>query len=827
VLFEWIVPQTNFHHLSFVRRLLRSKSNVFWLVLPVSILFSPAVQAQVPSSAYVNFEGAQTNPVRMSTDGTRLYAVNTPDARLSVFDITLPSSPILIAEIPVGIEPVSVNPRTNDEVWVVNQESDSVSVVSVSKKIVTDTIYVKDEPADVVFEGSNAFVSASRSNAICVFDTATHALVKTIPVFGGNPRALALSLDGKYVYAAFALSGNGTTIIPATLAPPQSPPTNPALPPAPQVGLIVKYNDPNWASAIHYTMPDNDVVAIDTTSLSVVHYFAGAGTINLGLAVRPLTGEIYVANTDARNLVHFETFPNLHGHWVDNRITRISSGGQLAAFDLNPGVDYTLFPNPTALANALAQPTAIVFHPSGLFMYVAAFGTDRIGVLDSKGSIISRIELEPTAIGAIADPKNKRGPRGLALNAPARRLYVLNRISNTISIVDTSQNTVIGEMPVGSFDPTPLVIRNGRGFLYDAKLSGNGTGSCASCHVDADMDHLAWDLGNPSGDMITVVQGSRSIQMHPMKGPMVTQTLRGLDQLAPYHWRGDKAGFNAFNPAFDKLMGGSQLSTSDMQAYTNFINTIVFQPNPSQNLDRTFPATLLGGNPTTGFNTFATVFKTLPERASCNLCHLATPGPGSNRFIQQAVPTVVDDDQPLKVPQLRNLYQKRLFNSLGPLSIDGFGFDHDGHVTSLPVFLGGSAFSGYTATQKADLHAFMLCFDTGTAPAVGYTRTITGSNVSTPAVRSDWIMLQNQAVAGNVDLIGKGTIDGQIHGLLYQPLTQNYMTDKTGLGPFTALQLAAKIVTGDTLTLMGVPAGSGIRMGVDRNLDGILDGDAP
>src|SRR5580765_4900028 len=116
------------------------------------------------SGAYVNFEGKQTNPIRLSPDGTRLFAVNTPDARLSVFDVSQPSNPKLIAEIPVGVEPVSVNPRNNDEVWVVNEVSDSISIVSVPQRIVTDTIYTKDEPADVVFASGRAFVSASRKN---------------------------------------------------------------------------------------------------------------------------------------------------------------------------------------------------------------------------------------------------------------------------------------------------------------------------------------------------------------------------------------------------------------------------------------------------------------------------------------------------------------------------------------------------------------------------------------------------------------------------------------------------------------------------------------
>src|SRR5882757_651742 len=148
-------------------------------------LLSAALCAQ---AGYVNFEGKQTSPIRLSPDGTRLFAVNTPDARLSVFDVTQPSNPRLIAEIPVGVEPDSVNPRNNDEVWVVNEVSDSISVVSVSQRLVTDTLYVKDEPADVVFAGGKAFVSAGRKNMLAVFDVSTHNLITNIAVLGENPR---------------------------------------------------------------------------------------------------------------------------------------------------------------------------------------------------------------------------------------------------------------------------------------------------------------------------------------------------------------------------------------------------------------------------------------------------------------------------------------------------------------------------------------------------------------------------------------------------------------------------------------------------------------
>ena len=786
---------------------------------------------------YVNFESKQTSPVRLSPDGTRLFAVNTPDARLSVFDVSQPSHPRLLAEIPVGLEPVSVNPRNNDEVWVVNELSDSISVVSVSQRIVTDTLYVQDEPADVVFAGGKAFVSAGRKNRVTVFDLATHSPLANIVLVGEDPRALAVNTNGTKVYAAFALSGNHTTIVPFTKAPAQPSPTNPDLPPAPQVGLIVDASDTNYTAPktniIQYTMPDNDVAEIDVATLAVTRYFSHVGTVNLGLAIRPGSGDLYVANTDARNLVHFE--PVLRSHAVDNRISRINIGsGALTHADLNAGIDYSVLPNLAAKSNALAQPTALVFEPDGTSLYVAAFGSDRVARVDADNpaNVLARIELCPTAAGSDADPRRKRGPRGLALNASAHRLYVLNRIANSISILDTVNATVLKEIPVGSFDPTPAAVRQGRGFLYDAKLSGNGTMACAACHIDAELDAIAWDLGDPGGQMQTGVTVLPPLNVtftnnfHPMKGPMTTQTLRGLNGLDPFHWRGDRTNFSHFNIAFPGLMGSTALSTNDMAAYRDFINTIAFPPNPNQNLDRTYPTNFAGGDANAGKNAF--FFTNYTTGLSCNSCHSGPPGPGSNKLIIPAA--ALQESQDFKVPQLRNIYEKMSFNNTaGAVSVGGYGIVHDGTDPTLQVFLSRPVFTNIrnNTTIKNNIAAFVQCFDTGTAPAVGYTRTVLSTNVAAVTVSNDWSLLESQALAGNIDLIAKGTLDGQVHGWLYQTGPANYRPDSTNLPVFTRAQLVAKIQNGDRLSLIGVPPGSGVRMGIDRNTDGVLDGDVP
>src|SRR5207248_2160586 len=135
------------------------------------------------------------------------------------------------------------------------------------------------------------------------------------------------------------------------------------------------------------------------------------GTVNLAIAVRPTTGDLYVANTDARNLVRFET--GVRGHVVDSRVTRVNvSDASSTPFDLNPTIDYAVLPNLAAKAIALAQPAGIAFDPAGAFYYVSAFGSDRVAKIDAaSGAVLARVEVGPASTqGSNVDPKNKRGP---------------------------------------------------------------------------------------------------------------------------------------------------------------------------------------------------------------------------------------------------------------------------------------------------------------------------------------------------------------------------------------------------------------------------------
>src|SRR2546428_1244806 len=218
---------------------------VFSVVCLVSRSAIRNAVAQNTSADYKNFEAPQVHPLTITPDGTRLLAVNTPNNTLSVFHVT-GRTLTLMAEIPVGLEPVSVAARNDREVWVTNWLSDSVSVVDLTTWNVTRTFDVGDEPTDIVFAGQQserAFVCVSGLSQVKVYDpSAPSANPHVIAIRGKQPRALTRDTNGSRVFVSVFESGNQTTVVPADLVtanggpPPPNPSLSLSLPAAPNVG---------------------------------------------------------------------------------------------------------------------------------------------------------------------------------------------------------------------------------------------------------------------------------------------------------------------------------------------------------------------------------------------------------------------------------------------------------------------------------------------------------------------------------------------------------------------------------------------------------------
>ena len=669
----------------------------------------PEPTVNIPSNdVFVNWENHPINALALSPDNNTLAAVNTPDNRVELFSLES-GEPVSIGAVSVGLDPVSVRFLTNDELWVANHISDTISIVDVSDQRVRATLQTCDEPYDLVFAGGGstgveqrAYISCSQVNQVQVVTTAdlqTQSILD-IPV-AEDPRGMAVSADGSEVYVAIFESSNATTLLsgsdrrelipnvvggnasdpitgegegeitpgfvctngpyggnnpppntggPTTDVPDASsfvPPINPAyLPggatPAPPVGLIVRKNaDGDWfddnggdwtdfvsnnvpsplsaqleptdpCDSLRVTgwdMPDRDIAVIDVTDNSI-GYINRLMNMVMAIGVNPANGNITAVGTEAINEVRFE--PNVNGIFVRVNLATVQTGDidgtdaldNATIADLNPHLDYS---NPTVAQAqrdlSLGDPRGIVWNQAGNKAYITGMGSNNVIAINADGSRNG----SPIEVG--------EGPIALSLDESRERLYVLNRFEGSLSIIDTSDDSVADTIAL--FDPTVSAIKAGRKHLYDTHAtSGLGQVSCASCHVDARTDRLSWDLGDPGGAIKAVIgtdvtqlqdgdgnptAGAHNIRgdafsnlaayedWHPMKGPMTTQTMQDIIGTEPLHHRGDQDGLEGFNGAFQSLQGDDeQLTDSEMQEYEDFLATIAYPPNPFRNFDNTF-----------------------------------------------------------------------------------------------------------------------------------------------------------------------------------------------------------------------------------------------
>jgi YVTN family beta-propeller protein len=924
---------------------------------------SPDVDANVPVGALdvaptFTFESGPVRPVAMSPDGTHLFVANTAHASLDIFNVTA-SGLTPAGWVFVGIDPVAVAARTNTEVWVVNQISDSVSIVdtSTSPPHVERTLLVGDEPSDVVFGGASkarAFITTAhrgqqRTDAsisaapgagdpqlttasvgradVWVFDSANLGStvggtpVSIVSLFGDTPRALTVSSDGNTVYAAIFKSGNLSTSTsselpcpgfatgtPCTVSgasvpgSPIGPSTNYKGITSPAVSVLLRMNPTSsawtdqigrdWTANTMFTLPDEDVFAIDATALTTKATYLHVGTTLFAMAVNPVSGNLYVSNTESRNDLRDEgpgTYlpgVTLQGHVAESRVTVIS-GTTVTPRYLNKHINYATLPAPAGISDhSLATPTNIAVTADGNTMYVSAFGSSKIGVLPT--ATLENDTFNPTTDSANYIAVSGGGPSGIVLDEANHRAFVATRFDNGLSVVDLTSKTETAHLKLTTNEPTAVTA--GRHFLYDATVSSsNGEAACASCHMFGDDDHLVWDLSNPDADVVTnpinikLKQGApgtingtgNATMLHPNKGPMSTQTLRGTVNHGPMHWRGDRVSgvfgtdtrtappydselaFKNFIVAFNSLLGlGPTFSQTDMQTFADFALKITMPPNPIRALDNSLTTAQAAGRafymgctgvdsvtgspvnctndiPATGTAHFSDGVTTPNFGFACNGCHVLDPANGY--FGTDGESSFENLPQTMKVPQLRNLYDKiGMFGVpaipnvntgnngfMGP-QIRGNGFSHDGSIDTIFRFLQAVVFNdqgGQVGFANDDarraVEQYLLAFDSDLAPIVGQQVTLRSDNASAAGPRIDLFIARAATPfaskilgpsANECDLVARAVVGGKVVAYRMQPNKSFVAVNNTATLTDAAVRALAS-TAGQEVTYTCMPPG--------------------
>lgn len=847
---------------------------------------------------FLTFESGPTQSLLRTRDGKRLLALNTTDHRVEVFRLpgTLPkfgsgpaqasSDPALLGGSPnglltferaifSGLEPVALvqHPTSDSVVFVSNHAGDTVAVIDLDLGSIIATLPVGDEPSGLAISGGRLLVACARTPVVpsppgaldlgpqdenVVVTTSIdppYAVLGHVSVHGMKPRDIAIAHGRAYV--AIGVSGNHTTLLDetqtkslgidqTTLDAYDSPalPFNPVLrkPELNPIAFARGWYPPNAGRIVldseHPSLvpqlADHDVVAIDVGTLTLTPQgTTGVGTTLHSIAYDADTDRLWISNTDAHNRIRFE--PRLRGGAVSNRVTILDPNGSIQKIiDLD-----------AVAASGSALPGAITF--SAEFAFIALCGSDRILVLDKRsGSWVRSID-----VGSI--------PSGLAHDPKRNVLFVHCRGSNTIEVIEGRRLTAIGSPIRLSYDPEPPIVRAGRRHLYSARPDGHGNGTlaCASCHISGHGDGLAWDLGDPGGSLSNyypdVLKGLGSYEgelvvapttgiIHPWKGPMVTQSLRGLidpdtkDDL-PLHWRGDRRTFHSFRGAFPSLLGGTGIDLASTQRFAGFLRSLRYAPNPLQPRDRNYTGAAANGANLYGMNAaFSGKDYSAAVGVSCIDCHIGDFFEKDDFTGSRPVASAGSFTQLFQTAQLRMAYEKH------SRALTGFGLLHDGAVDGVRGFLvdfkipngGGNPFHALDLTEKEAIANFVERFDHGLSPLIGAQFTLDASSLASAAAFLDLAEAQARpagSLGPNLDLILKGhriAPDGTVlpRGGVYafDPATQTwgYRIDTGAFVDRATLVIAAQTLP-SSFTFTCVPPGLGTRLGVDRDEDGAFD----
>lgn len=457
---------------------------------------------------------ARSSAVLVDESGGKVWTVN-PDTN-TVTAVNL-NNLTKAFEVPVGREPASIAQAPNGDIWVVNQESATISVLDDASGSSLGTIGLPraSRPFGLAFapDGSAAYVTLEALGRLVEINPATGAVAGSLDLGpdgdGAIPkvRGVAVAADSSRVLVTRFVSPAGNGVVydvnaaGLTLQGTFSLGNNPG-PDTPDSGRGI----PNYLNSIAIS-PDGVKAWLPSKQDNMDRgQFRDGQALTQDSTVRPIVSQIDL-NTGQEDLS--------------------------ARMDLNDAD----FPFATAVSQY------------GDLVFVALQGTNNIDVRDAySGETVAGI-----ATGL--------APQGLALDSNGR-LYVQNFLGRSLSVFDVStildgtDNTAQTLATVSLIDNEllPPQVLQGKQIFYNAndrRMNLEGYLSCASCHLDGGQDGRVWDFTDRG-------EGFRN-----------TISLRGRGGIAqgPVHWTGNFDEIHDFENDIRSAFGGTGfMSDTDFNA---------------------------------------------------------------------------------------------------------------------------------------------------------------------------------------------------------------------------------------------------------------------
>jgi len=538
--------------------------------------------------------------ILFSLDGARLYVLCQQSGEVRVLDAATykPIGAVAVGSVPRGF----ALSRDGARLFVANSRDDSVSVIDTHSLRVTATWPASAEPSSVAQDsgGSFLFVANRISNDVAVLDAHTGAEEKRLAA-GRGASYMTASADGRRLYV--------THVYPIL---------------------------PEHGSELGNRMPpESEITVIDTAHAIVadrIPLHSVAGVFHVAISPDGRLGA--VAELHPKNLVplaHIE-----HGWAFADTLT-------LFGADVGPKpIEIPL----DELERYAARPFGVAITPDKSRLYVTSGGSEMVTAIDvprllrtvraRRGSFIE--DLSASANYVVARISVGHDPRGATIAPDGHRLFVANRLDDTISVIDTSTNRLAATIPLDG--PKELsVLRYGEQTFYTSRYSFQGQIGCANCHIDSTFDGLTWDL-EPDGFGVDIVEN---------------KMLEDIKDLAPYKWNGGNPNLpTECGPRTEKYFWRSESfddrTLADLVVY---IRSLPARPNRWRSPDNQLSAAQERGKQI--FERAQDNFgKPIPEENRCSFCHSGANGTDRKAFdVGTKKPS--DSSGILKTPQLTNV----------------------------------------------------------------------------------------------------------------------------------------------------------------------------
>jgi YVTN family beta-propeller protein len=409
--------------------------------------------------------------------------------------------------------------KDDSALWVVNQDSDSVSVIDTKGRSLVAEIPLGPAPsvdpttkrfdpkvsprALAIVDSQKVYVVGEAANRVFVLDALKHTVLTSIPV-PAAPSGVAAAPDGSRVYVVSHEAGKVTEIDPRT-------------------DTVVKSLDVTehpWSISVSgdgkslfvtHLLLDPGVSVIDAQTLTLRNKVA--------LAEQPQDSDKTVPNGVARGLYAVVPAPMTGELWVPHML--------LAVKTAEPNLDFksTVFPTISTLdaagtkearrlmfqpagvssfkgsfSDSVSGPHAVSFTPDGKLALLALGQSEDVMVFDAaSGNEVALVRPLTDSAGAKAAMLE-----GIVVDHAGKHAYVDGRNTHNVAVLSIDQsNTIIPVAVDGAMidrlktDPMPAALRHGQRLFYTANsadfpITQNFWVACATCHIEGGSDAVTW-----------------------------------------------------------------------------------------------------------------------------------------------------------------------------------------------------------------------------------------------------------------------------------------------------------------------------------------------